>query len=317
MPTESAAAPNATSTYDLAAWRSAASAAFGQLDISVPAAATPRDFEATLRTVAVGQISLFDMHTPAHTVVRTPAHITASEVPYCKLSLQLAGTSTMTQDGRTCTLNPGDLALYVTQRPYTLSYPAEQHSLVVHFPQSLANLSPKQIEQITAHPISRDQGMGTVAVPLFEQIATHLDVLDNPHAHALISSALSMLVTTFSAELNPAPADSSTLLFNQARAYIEEHLADADLGPQTIAAALFVSVRHLHARFAAQDLSVGSYIRTRRLQAIRAALADASLAHEPINVIAARYGMFEPSHFSRAFKAEFGMSPKQFRTQAQ
>lgn len=66
----------------------------------------------------------------------------------------------MSQDGRTCELNPGDLALYVTQRPYTLHYPEDQNTLIVHFPQSFLDISPAQIQHLTANPISRTHGHG-------------------------------------------------------------------------------------------------------------------------------------------------------------
>lgn len=301
-----------TTHFDIAAWRSAASATFGQLDV-LPALGA--DFHARMGAARLSEVSLFDMHTSAHSVARTDAHIAADENPFCKLSLQIAGTSTMTQDGRTCTLHPGDLALYVTQRPYTLDYPGEQHTLVVHFPQSYLRLTPAQIARITATPISRADGLGRVAVPLFEQLAANLDVLDGPHAESLVRSALNMLVSAFSAENPDEFTTGSDLLFNQARSYIEQHLGDADLAPGTIAAALFVSVRHLHTRFAAHDLSIASYIRTQRLDRIRTELTDPAHADEPIATIASRYGMHDPSHFSRAFKAEYGQAPRAFRAQ--
>lgn len=295
---------------DIAAWRSAASATFGQLDVR-PAPDVP--FHAEMGVARLGEISLFDMHTSAHNVVRTDAHISADESPFCKLSLQISGTSTMTQDGRTCTLHPGDLALYVTQRPYSLDYPSEQNTLIVHFPQHYLRLTPAQIAQITATPISRGDGLGRVAVPLFEELAANLDVLSGPHAESLVRSALNMLVSAFSSERSDEFTAGSDLLFNQARSYIDRNLSDAALSPGTIAAALFVSVRHLHARFAAHDLSVAAYIRSQRLDRIHTELIDHP--DEPIATIAARYGMHDPSHFSRAFKAAYGLAPRAYRAQ--
>lgn len=299
--------PNPSSHYDLAAWRAASSETFGKLEVHAPEAST---FWAQLTSTRVGEVSLFDMRTAPHSVKRENAAL--ADAPFCKLSLQLSGHSTMAQDGRTCELHPGDLALYVTQRPYVLEYPVEQHTLIVHFPQSLLSLTPAQIQQLTASPVSRDHGLGKVAVPLFEQLANNLDVLEGPHAPALVRSALNMLVTVFSSEIDTA-SDSKNLLFNQATSYIEQHLGDADLSPSTIATALFVSVRHLHSRFAAQGLSVGSYIRSRRLEKVREELTNPLNAKESIGTIASRYGLHDPSHFSRIFKAEFGLSPSAYR----
>lgn len=294
--------------FDIAAWRAASSDSFGRLDVTAP---EPGAFWATLTSTTVGEVSLFDMRTAAHTVARTD--ISADDAPFCKLSLQLEGTSTMAQDGRTCQLRPGDLALYVTQRPYTLTYPEAQHTLIVHFPQSFLNLSPAQVTRLTASPVSRAHGLGRVAVPLFEQLANNLDVLEGPHATALVRSALNMLVSVLSSEMEVEDPGHANLLFNQATAYIEQNLGDPGLSPSTIAQALFVSVRHLHSRFAAHNLSVGTYIRGRRLDHIRTDLADPIHAKESIGHISARYGLHDPSHFSRIFKAEYKESPSAYR----
>lgn len=293
--------------FDIASWRTASSAAFGQLDVDTDERAS---FHAALRSTKVGDISLFDMRTSPHTVSRHK--ISSNETPYCKLSLQIEGSSTMTQDGRTCELRPGDLALYVTQRPYTLRYPEDQNTLIVHFPQSYLDIAPSQIERLTATPISRNHGLGAVAVPLFEQLAKNLDILEGPHATALVRSALTMLVSVLAADIVTEPS-TGTLLFNQATAYIDQNLGDSGLSPGTIAEALFVSVRHLHAKFSEQGLSVSHYIRTRRLEHIRRELADPLHADESIGHLSARYGLHDPSHFSRIFKAEFGESPSAYR----
>ncbi|MDO5032663.1 helix-turn-helix domain-containing protein [Corynebacterium sp.] len=297
--------------FDIAAWRAASSDAFGKLEVDTE---DPGNFHASLESTQVGEVSLFDMHTCPHTVRRRD--ISPDDAPFCKLSLQLSGTSTMSQDGRTCELHPGDLALYVTQRPYTLYYPVEQHTLIVHFPQNFVNLSPAQIKQLTASPVSSSHGLGRVAVPLFEQLANNLDVLEGPHARALVRSALNMLVSVLSSEME-TDATSANLLFNQATAFIEKNLGDPELSPKMIAQALFVSVRHLHSRFAEQGLSVGTYIRTRRLDRIRSELADPRHAKESVSHIATRYGLHDPSHFSRVFKAEYGQTPSAFRAHVQ
>ena len=299
------------SHLDLNEWKIASNSAFGKLDIE---ASDPESFQVELKTATAGDVSLFDMRTGPHSVARRAEDIPAGDVPYCKLSLQIQGSSVMRQDGRECQLNPGDLALYVTQRPYELEYSQEQHSLVVLFPQSYLHLTPFQLESTTARTVSRTDGLGRVMVPLFEQLAENIEVLEGPHAVALLQSALNMLVTVFASELDSQPGmNSENLLFEQAQQYIEQNLSDPELGPQTIADALFVSVRQLHARFAAQKTTVGAFIRTQRLEHIREDLANPLMKGESISTISARYGLHDASQVSRAFKTEFRESPSAFR----
>lgn len=298
-------------TLTLAEWAPLASRQFHGLRITAP---NPETFRAGLREVNLGDVRLFDIVTDPSVVSRTPDLIGPEDEPYCKLSLQLHGAARLTQDGRSCTIAPGDLALYVTQRPYELVYETDMRCLVVHFPQSFVHMTPAQLALNTATVISREQGLGKVAVPLFEQLAHNLDVLSGPHAMALVRSALDMLVTVLSADSLAAGRDTEdSPLLQQAFAYIEDHLADPELGPTTIARHLYVSVRQLHARFAAQDLKIAGYIRRRRLEAIRQDLSDPVLAHETVHAISARYGLLDAAHVSKTFKAEFGESPTAYR----
>lgn len=292
-------------------WQDFAARYFAPLRMTFPEG---QDFRADVHQVAVGDVHLHDMVTDPHIVTRSPDLITEGEVAYCKLSLQLAGTSGLEQDGRQCRLYPGDLALYVTQRPYELSYTEPQHGLVVHFPASYVQMPPDQVRMVTARPITRGRGLGKVAVPLFEQLAQNMDLLHGAHAMNLIRSSLDMLVTVLSAEARDSGQDPSEgYLLHEAISYIEHHLDDPDLGPARIADYLYISVRQLHSRFAAHRLTVASYIRNRRLQAIRQDLANPLLGNETVHTISARYGLYDPSHVSKAFKAEYGESPSAYR----
>ena len=67
-------------------------------------------------------------------VHRTPALIAQSGQRYFKLNLQLEGTGLLIQDNREAVLRPGDLAIYDTNRPYTLAFEEQARVMVVMFP---------------------------------------------------------------------------------------------------------------------------------------------------------------------------------------
>lgn len=305
-------APPRDSAMTMPEWREAITQAIGRLLLSAPDEAA---FRASLRSASLEDVHLFDMHTDAHTVLRDQELAAATTGAYCKLSLQISGAAKLVQDGRTCLLEPGDLALYVTQRPYELSYPGPQHSLVVLFPQNVVHMSPEQIGQVTATRVSRNEGLGRVAVPLFEQLAANIDLLEGAHAMSLVRSALDMLVTVLSAEAHASGRDTTeNILLQQAKAYVEDNLHDPELSPSRIAGALYVSVRQLHSRFSQGEQTVSAYIRARRLERIRQDLADPLLAHESVHAISSRYGLFDPSYVSKALKTEYGESPSAYRS---
>lgn len=295
---------------DFEQWCAGAIESFGALKLSCP---EPDSFRARVTTASLGEVELFEMSTPAHTVIRAEDREDPEHDSYCKLSLQLEGQMVMTQDGRTCTLNPGDLALYVAERPYQLDYQGQQRSLVVLFPQSYVRMSSSYLELITATPLSDSQGLGKVAVTLFEQLARNLQELQGAHALALVKSALEMLITVMAAESRTMGREPENLLFHQAISYIDDHLDDPSLTPGTVADALYISLRQLHGRFSANNLTVAHYIRTRRLEAIRRDLANPLYRGDSVQSISARYALFDPSHVSKAFKAEYGESPSAYR----
>jgi AraC-like DNA-binding protein len=95
--------------------------------------------------------------------------------------------------------------------------------------------------------------------------------------------------------------------------FAESRLGDPDLSPGAIAAAHHISLRYLHKLFQAEDITVAAWIRTRRLEHCRRDLLDPELAERPVGATAARWGFASPAHFSRAFRAEYGLSPGEYR----
>lgn len=270
------------------------------------------DFDADVSLTHVGDIHLFDMHTPPHTVDRNASLIKPTDPPTYKLSLQIEGTSSLTQYDREAILEPGMLAIYNSHVPYVLHYPGEQRSLIMQFPAEFVQVSPSAMKRITALPITKDDRLGKVAIPLFEQLAINFEVLEGPHAGTLLRSAIDMLIAVFSEELSSDGPPSSDVV-ERATEYIDAHLSDSDLGPTTVAEALYISVRHLHSQFADAGQSVGNYIRLARLERIRRDLAHPNNANLPVREIGERYGILTAAHLSRVFKSEYGETPREFR----
>jgi AraC-like DNA-binding protein len=98
--------------------------------------------------------------------------------------------------------------------------------------------------------------------------------------------------------------------------YIRSNLADPGLSAAQIAAAHHISVRHLYNVLAAAGISLGDWIRTQRLEAVRNDLSRPAARAIPIAVTARRWGFRDPSHFGRLFRAAYGVSPRTWRDNA-
>lgn len=100
----------------------------------------------------------------------------------------------------------------------------------------------------------------------------------------------------------------------EVEAFIERRLRDPDLDVRQIAAAHYVSPRTLYRLFDGPGESVAGYIRGRRLDRCRREiLARPDL---PLVAICGRWGMGDPKHFARKYRARFGQSPQETRLQA-
>ena len=95
--------------------------------------------------------------------------------------------------------------------------------------------------------------------------------------------------------------------------HIESHLSD-ELSLDTISEATGVSRFHLSRAFpAATGLSLAGYLRARRLSEAARALANGA---PDILAVAIEAGYGSHEAFTRAFRAQFGLTPEQLRAQA-
>ncbi|MFH0245549.1 helix-turn-helix transcriptional regulator [Streptomyces sp. HK10] len=88
------------------------------------------------------------------------------------------------------------------------------------------------------------------------------------------------------------------------------------MSPPAIAAAHHISLSHLHRLFRDEGSTVSAFLRDQRLRRIRQDLSDPALRRTPVHTVAARWGLTDPSAFSRAFRIAYGISPSDHRQRA-
>jgi len=317
--TATATRPDSTalfSTESFSEWRNAISQAFVPLNVR---AEQTENFVGTIRSRSMGDILVSEITARAHEVERTAALIARGEKRYYKLSLQLAGSGLLVQDGREAALQPGDIAIYDTDRPYTLAFDSDFRCLVVMFPQSMVDLPREAVGRLTATRIAGDEGLTRMVGPFLTHLAKNLDRLSGHAGVRLLHNTLDLVTTVLHSELDARGGESHAnhraTRVQEIRAYIDEHLSDPDLSPAGIAAVNFISTRHLHGIFKDQDVTVSAWIRGRRLEHCRRDLADPLYFNTSVAMVGARWGFMDASHFSRLFRATFGQTPSDFRAQ--
>lgn len=295
-------------------YRQAVTASFVPLDVSRVGTAP---FWGRLRTVDLEPVHVSEVTASQHMVERTSTLVGGGDPSYYKASLQVSGTGLLIQDGREALLQPGDLAIYDTGRPYSLVFENDMRMVVLMFPREQLGLPPEVMQQLTAHKFSSDDGLGAMIIPFLQNVSQNLERVGGVTGPRLVHSTIDLITTMFANELDfdADPGDSHQLLMQQIRRYIDANLGSPDLAPGQIAAAHFISTRHLHGLFRQKGSTVSTWIREQRLEKCRRDLIDPLNAHLSVGSIATRWGFVEAAHFSRVFKAAYDASPSDLRAQ--
>lgn len=275
----------------------------------------PDQFFGDIVTAQFGELNATRLRASGHAVERTPELIGAATRNYVKVSTLLDGHGWIAQDGRNARLAPGDIVLYDTARPYTLSFDDRFASVVLMFPQEMLRIPGGQLAELTAVRLAPDGGLGAMAAAFFARLVAQPVRVTGGGALWVAQSAVDLITALVTQELgaNASRADPRRDRLRRVMSFIDTRLGDPGLDPQGIAAAHFISTRHLHGLFHDEGLTVSGWIRARRLQRCRRDLADPGLRGLNVSEIALRWGFANPAHFSRAFKERFGVSPSAFR----
>jgi AraC-like DNA-binding protein len=301
-------------------WREAAhQARMAPVDVQAPDQA---GFRFALRYSDLGAVRVSRFVVMPYRVRRTPKLIRQSDPERLSVGMLLHGHGAASQAGRRTQVPSGSFTLYDNSYPYRIDIaPAAGASaaraLIVNFPRALLPLPADKVHQLVAVTMPAGPGIGALTSRILTQLATGMDYYTPAEAARLSTAALEVLAARLAHELDGdqwiAPETHRRALQTQIHAFIQQHLGDPDLCPATIAAAHHISVRLLHKLFQEQGQTVAGWIRQRRLEGCRRDLADPAQAARPVAAVAARWGFRSPIHFTRAFRAAYGLPPHHYR----
>ena len=306
------AAPTVTRTDDFKAFQSAVSSSFVPLEVSTD---DRQRFDAKLWAAGADGVMFTEVNATPHLVERTASTIETGGSGYYKVSLLLAGSSILVQDGREIVMRPGDLSFYDTSRPYSLIFGERFRNLIMMFPKDRMEFPAVLTDTLTAVSLGEQHALARIIAPFMAQASPQLPQLPSLARTKLAHTSLDLINTMLSAilDVEADSRDPHQLLLQQIYAYINSNLGSPDLSPGSIAAAHFISTRQVHAIFAQHDTTVSTVIRQRRLERAREDLADPGQSRRTVAAIAAQWGFADAAHFSRVFKQAYGISPRALR----
>ncbi|CAM5647432.1 helix-turn-helix domain-containing protein [Streptomyces tanashiensis] len=290
----------------------------------VPMTVAPRGagpFAGRIATDRLGCLQVSTMEADAERVSRTPELIARSPEALVTVGVQVSGTATFVQDGRRAEVGEGDLVVYDTTRPYSFDYPQRFATHVFQLPRHALGVPDSDIRQVTGNAIGTGDGLGAMLRPFLAGLASSSAASPSGGyppavANRLAGNVVDLFATLITERAHPGGTDTDARshLVVRVRDHINRNLGDPDLSPERIARSHRISVRYLHRLFEGEGTTVGALIRQRRLEECGRELARRGRTAPTVSAVAQRWGFVNPAHFSRAFRAAYGVSPREWRS---
>ncbi|MGJ6966968.1 helix-turn-helix domain-containing protein [Streptosporangium sp. G11] len=278
---------------------------------------TPRrdgPYAGRIAAIRCGYLRVLTVEADAQRACRTSRLISRSPRDFVVVGVQVSGTTTLSQDGRIAVVSPGDLVVFDTSRPYDLEHAEPVRMHLFQIPRRVLHLPDADVRKIVATTIRADSGYAALVALFLKSLAASAADCPPGVGERLAGQVADLLATLVTAATDHPAQTSGQAVVHRIRGYVEQHLSEQDLTPDLIAAAHHISTRYLYRLFEAEGITIGRWIQRRRLEECRRELAHRTSAALPIAVVAQRWGFVNAAHFSRAFRATYGMSPTTWRT---
>jgi len=209
-------------------------------------------------------------------------------------------------------LNSGDLLIWNGGHPVRFEMPEYFQKMCLLVPlDTFEGLLPAAKSYVGVHLGHRHavaRLLGTCLTTLADDVLTN----DSEPAGAAVELTLGLLGAALTRHRESSDIGPRTNLYQRITSFIEQQLGDSELSPVTLAQTHHISTRYLHLIFSERGRTVGAWIRERRLAQCRAELANPS-NDRTVTEVAMHWGFSDLAHFSRSFRAAYGVSPLEFR----
>lgn len=168
-----------------------------------------------------------------------------------------------------------------------------------------------------SEPFSLDTGEGQTVRGMLEMLARHGDLLSDKTADLMCRSLLEATADYLRTSGIEMPQRQKLVDRRLADIvnYIKMNLADPELSYDKVAASCGISPRYLCFLLKANNTSFSELVWKNRMPKARDWLVSPKARDYPIHEVAYMSGFKSAAHFSRMFKATYGMPPREYRTQ--
>ena len=275
-------------------------------------------FRTRSRIAGLGSVGVQSTTGSAAAIVRTPRLAKDDTEPSLVIGVVESGSSSIRHHESASRLTPGDITAYWSLEPYALTFENDtvRHSYTVSL--STLGLPASIVRSQLGRRIGSGSALGSVVAHHLTQLAAAAPLLTRAERDALEQPTLDLIRVLL---LNNG-ADSPTngplgeTIETRIMAHLELHFADPGLTIGAVAHAHGISERYVQLLLSRRGTTLGDWIRARRLTAAAESLSDPTKRFVTISAIALQWGFADHSHFTRAFRATYGVTPRAWREKA-
>jgi AraC family transcriptional regulator, positive regulator of tynA and feaB len=224
----------------------------------------------------------------------------------------LSGEYMLEQNNREVFLKPGDMTIYDATRPHRIHCPNSFSKLLISIPRKLMQERLAGVEHCTALHIKCGQGIAAVASSFIQTVAQEAHSMTTTIFDATAESSLDLFTMALSSvrPQNLHLSRSRSLSLYQVKYFVERNLRDPTLDTTKIVAGTRLSARYINELFKDENTSLMRYVWDRRLVHCYQELTNPMCFFKRLSEVALSWGFNDLSHFSRAFKQKYGISPR-------
>lgn len=272
------------------------------------------EMEGELLSFGMGGAELFYLHSFPQKILRE--HPCPKRFAPMAL-FNLHGAISLTQNSKSIELQEGQFVFFDSANRLEIDFHAEFEHLYIRMPAS--SFTKAGFYKAVLDPGDVGCGFNSVFFDLVYKAWKCADDIQPLEYGPLLNSILSLSLLTSPFRTSSRGVEPC-IRMKRAMAYIEDNLAESWLTPERVSDAQGVSRRYLDERFGQLGLRIERWIWERRLVRAHEDLvlsARNRRCTKTIIQIALDSGFSSPSHFSRSFKARFGLPPRELKAQVE
>ena len=316
LPAFGFAADQMETAANVAAWREAVATLF---EVDEFAAGEPGPFRADISSFAMGPVLIGLSRASGQRFRRTAETIARSGVDHIILQLYQKGGFAGVAGDRPVQVRAGDICLFdLAQTLETGATAFENVTLVV--PRPMLGNHLLKVDDLHGLVLPGNSVIARLLAGHFSALFEFAPRMTLDECQSVVEGTVSLLAACLRNELERVEAGfdhsiAASPSLMRIRQYIEAGLGSGDLSANSIAAHFGLSRASLYRLFAPVG-GIADYIRSRRLHRAFFDLANSDARTVRISEVARRWQLGTDAHFTRSFKAAYGITPRAAREAA-